>query len=68
MLGSPTTATQQNPTLEKVQKRVLDKFMDAMTTPQTERVVAKVHKQLINNFTTIVDCFQNPAHPVLAGN
>lgn len=62
MLGLSMTATQQMPMLERVQKRVLDKFMDANTTPQTKRVTDKVHKQLTHNgatFTTIVDCFQN---------
>ena len=28
--------------MERVQKRVLDKFLDNITTPQTKRVVAKV--------------------------
>jgi hypothetical protein len=48
MLGSPMTAT-STPMLERVQKRVLDKFMDARTTSQTKRVAAKVNKQLAHN-------------------
>jgi hypothetical protein len=45
MLGSLTTAA-STLMLERVQKRVLDKLMDAKTTPQTKRVAAKVHKRL----------------------
>ena len=59
MLGSPTTAT-STPMLERVQRKVLDKFMDARTTPQTKRVMAKVHKQLAHvdaTFTSVNDQF-----------
>ncbi len=57
MLGSLITAA-STPMLERVQKRVLDKFMDAKSTLQTKRVAAKVHKQLAHNdatFTSVVD-------------
>jgi hypothetical protein len=61
MLGSLTTAA-STPMLERVQKRVLDKLMDAKTTPQTKSVAAKIYKQLAHNdatFTSIVILFQN---------
>jgi hypothetical protein len=48
--------------MEKVQKRVLDTFLDHTTTPQTKRVVTKVHDQLVHKdaaFTTVVERFQN---------
>ena len=32
--------------MDRVQKRVLDKFLDSATTPQTKRFAAKVHTQL----------------------
>jgi hypothetical protein len=43
--------------MDRVQKRVLDKFLDSTTTPQTKRFAAKVHTQLARNdgaFTTVV--------------
>ncbi len=43
--------------MDRVQKRVLDKFLDSATTPQTKRFAAKVHNQLVRNdgaFTTVV--------------
>ena len=46
------------PMMERVQKRVMDKRLNAVTTPQTKRVVAKVHAQLAQKdatFTTVVD-------------
>jgi hypothetical protein len=61
VLGSPRTAA-STPMLERVQKRVLDEFMYARTTPQTKRVDTKVHKQLAHNdaiFTFIVDQFES---------
>ena len=48
--------------MERVQKRVLDKFLDNNTSPQTKRVAAKVHAQLAHNdaaFTMVVDRFQD---------
>jgi hypothetical protein len=48
--------------MERVQKRILDKFLDNNTTPQTKRVAAKFHAQLARNdaaFTLEVDCFQD---------
>jgi hypothetical protein len=50
------------PMMERVQKRVMDKLFDAATTPQTKRVVAKVHAQLAQKdatFTTVVDRYQD---------
>jgi hypothetical protein len=47
--------------MDRVQKRVLDKFLDSTTTPQTKRFAAKVHTQLAHKdvaFTSVVDCFQ----------
>ena len=32
--------------MDRVQKRVLDKFLDSATTPQTKRFAAKLHTQL----------------------
>jgi hypothetical protein len=47
MTGTPkATASSPHPMMERVQKRVMDKLFDAATTPQTKRVVAKVHAQL----------------------
>jgi hypothetical protein len=40
----------------------MDKLFDAATTPQTKRVVAKVHAQLTQKdatFTTVVDHYQD---------
>ena len=48
--------------MERVQKRVMDKLFDAATTPQTKRVVARVHAQLAQKdatFTTVVDRYQD---------
>ncbi len=48
--------------MERVQKRVMDKLFDAATTPQTKRVVAKVHAQLPQKdatFTTVVNRCQD---------
>ena len=48
--------------MERIQIRVLDKVLDNTTTPQTKRVVAKVHAQLAHKdatFTTVVERFQN---------
>jgi len=53
----------------RVQKRVVDQLFDAATTPQTKRVVAKVHAQLAQKdatFTTV--CRPLPGCPVLAGD
>jgi hypothetical protein len=47
--------------MERVQKRVMDTLFDNATTPQTKRVVAKVHAQLAQKdatFTTVVDRYQ----------
>jgi hypothetical protein len=64
MKGTPAKATASSPPLmmERVQKRVMDKLFDAATTPQTKRVVARVHVQLAQKyatFTTVVDCYQD---------
>jgi thymidylate kinase len=48
--------------MERVQKRVMDKLFDDETTPQTKRVVAKVHTQLANKdatFMIVVDRYQD---------
>ena len=48
--------------MERVQKRVLDKFLDSATTPQTKRFAAKVHTQLAHKdaaFTSVVEHFQD---------
>jgi hypothetical protein len=63
MTGTPkATASSPPPMMERVQKRVMDKLFDAATTPQTKRVVAKVHVQLTQKdatFTTVVDRYQD---------
>ena len=62
MTGSPkTTASSPPPMMERVQKRVMDKLFDATTTPQTKRIVAKVHAQLTQKDATlaaVVDRYQ----------
>ena len=48
--------------MDRVQKRVLDKFLDSATTPQTKRFAAKVHTQLAHKdaaFTSVVEHFQD---------
>ena len=48
--------------MKRVQKRVLDKFLDATTTLLTKQVVVKVHTQLAHKdatFTTLVESFQD---------
>jgi hypothetical protein len=62
MTWTPKATASRPSMMERVQKRVMDKLFDAATTPQTKRVVAKVHKQLAQkdaNFTTVVDCYQD---------
>ena len=62
MMTGTQTAMLRSPMMERVQKRVLDKFLDAATTPQTKKVVAKVHTQLAHKdaaFTMVVERFQD---------
>ena len=64
MTGTPkaTAGSSPPPMMERVQKRVMDKLFDATTTPQTKRVVARVHAQLAQKdatFTTFVDRYQD---------
>jgi hypothetical protein len=63
MTGTPKAATSSPPPMiERVQKMVMDKLFDAATTPQTKRVVAKVHAQLAQKdatFTTVLDRYQD---------
>jgi hypothetical protein len=62
MMTGTQTATLRSPMMERVQKRVFDKFLDAATTPQTKKVVAKVHTQLAHKdaaFTMVVERFQD---------
>jgi hypothetical protein len=63
MTGSHQMAVSHSPPImERVQDKVLDKFLDTTTTPQTKRVVEKVHAQLTHKdaaFTMVVDCFQD---------
>jgi hypothetical protein len=55
MTGTPKAATSSPPPMmERVQKRVMDKLFDAATTPQTKRVVAKVHAQLAQTDATFM--------------
>ncbi len=63
MNGSQTAPVLQSlaQMMDRVQKRVLDKFLDSTTTPQTKRFAAKVHTQLAHKdaaFTSVVECFQ----------
>ena len=54
--------------MERVQKRVLDKFLDNNTSPQTKRVAAKVHAQLAREWCSLHNgCWSLPGHPVLSG-
>ena len=63
MTGTPkATPSSPPPMMVRVQKRVMDQLFDAATTPQTKRVVAKVHAQLAQKdatFTTVVDHYQD---------
>jgi hypothetical protein len=63
LTGTPkATASSPSPMMEREQKRVMDKLFDAATTPQTKRVVVKVHTQLTQKdatFTTVVDRYQD---------
>ena len=48
--------------MDRVQKRVVDKFLDSATTPQTKKFAAKVHTQLAHKdaaFTSVVERFQD---------
>jgi hypothetical protein len=59
--GTPALASSP-PMMERVQKRVFDKFRNVLTTPQTRRVVAKVHNKLAHRdptFTTAVKCYED---------
>ena len=60
--GGYQTARSPQQMMDRVQKRVLDKFLDSATTPQTKRFAAKVHTQLAQNdgaFMTVVDRLQD---------
>jgi hypothetical protein len=60
--GGSQMARSPQQMMDRVQKRVLDKFLDSATTPQTKRFAAKVHTQLARNdgaFTTVVDRLQD---------
>jgi hypothetical protein len=63
MTGTLKAATSSPPPMmERVQKGVMDKLFDAVTTPQTKRVMAKVHAQLAQKdatFTTVIDRYQD---------
>ena len=57
MTGGSQTAHSPQQMMDRVQKRVLDKFLDSTTTPQTKRFAAKVHTQLAHKraaFTSVV--------------
>jgi hypothetical protein len=59
---SKATLSSPPPMMVRVQKRVMDQLFDAATTPQTKKVVAKVHAQLAQKdatFTTVVDRYQD---------
>jgi hypothetical protein len=61
VIGTPAKASSA-PMLERVQKRVLNQFSDKSTTPQTKRVVAKVHTKLAHRdatFTAVVACYED---------
>jgi hypothetical protein len=48
--------------MERVQKRVLNQFLDKLTTPQIKKVVAKVHAKLAHRdatFTVVVNCYED---------
>jgi hypothetical protein len=54
--------TGTSPMMKRVQKRVLDKFLDATTTPQSKKIIAKFHTQLAHKdaaFTMVVERFQD---------
>jgi hypothetical protein len=61
VIGTPAKALSA-PMLERVKKRVLNQFLDKSTTPQTKKVVAKVHAKLAHRdaaFTAVVDCYED---------
>jgi hypothetical protein len=60
--NTPATASTSTPMIERVQKKVLDKFLDVTTTPMTKKVVAKVHANLAHRdaaFTSAVNCYED---------
>ena len=64
MTGTPAKATASSspPMMERGQKRVMDNLFDAATTPQTKRVVARVHAQLAQKdatFTTVINRYKD---------
>jgi hypothetical protein len=61
VIGTPAKALSA-PMLERVQKRVLNQFLDKSTTPQPKKVVAKVHAKLAHRdaaFTAVVACYED---------
>ncbi len=47
---------------ERVQKRMLHRFLDQSTTPATKRVAGRAHVQIARNdasFTSVIDMLQN---------
>jgi hypothetical protein len=64
MNGSQTVSALQRLALmmDRVQKRVLDKFLDSTTTSQTKRFTTKVHTQITHKdavITSVVEHFQD---------
>ena len=60
--GGSQTARSPHQMMDRVQKRVLDKFLDSATTPQTQRFATKFHTQLVHKdpaFTSVVERFQD---------
>ena len=60
--GGSQTERSPHQMMDRVQKRVLDKFLDSATTPQIKRFATKVQTQLAQNdgaFTTVVDRLQD---------
>jgi hypothetical protein len=60
-MKSPTNAPLATMT-ERVQKRMLDFFLDQSTTPTTKRVAGRAHVQLMRNdavFTSVINLLQN---------
>jgi hypothetical protein len=48
--------------MERVQKRMLHKFLDRSTTPATKRVAGRAHAQIVRNdaaFMSVIDMLQN---------
>ena len=61
VMGESQMARSLHQMMDRVQKRVLEKFLDSATSPQTKKFATKVHTQLAHKdavFTSVVERFQ----------